>query len=393
MENVLKGRGMDASEQCEQQAANEEGYEAVITGLEQQDRSREGKCLLGPLLLKGQRSGHGQSWRLRVSVGLGLAVLLTVSQMFSSSRSRHLRTSFFPRSPRRSKAHVYRVMVTCALLSFLALSLHPFPAQAFSQTHPPDFAGIDRYVTAQMQEAHIPGLALGIVHGDHIVHLRGFGVANPAGQPVTPHTPFILGSLSKSFTAVAILQVIDAGKMELDAPVQRYLPWFRVADRNASAQMRVYQLLHQTSGLPTTAGAEAMAGTGQASLEQRVRELSTVVLTQPVGSSHQRLFPAHACPLGLGDVRTASGFCSCQFFEGGRALLWHGLVHWGDRRGVDHRTRWVHRQFPRRDGHGPEFGLGPRDPGQCLWPHRLIDRAGPDYTRSDQPADGTSAAT
>ncbi len=287
MENVLKGRGMDASEQCEQQAANEEGYEAVITGLEQQDRSREGKCLLGPLLLKGQRSGHGQSWRLRVSVGLGLAVLLTVSQMFSSSRSRHLRTSFFPRSPRRSKAHVYRVMVTCALLSFLALSLHPFPAQAFSQTHPPDFAGIDRYVTAQMQEAHIPGLALGIVHGDHIVHLRGFGVANPAGQPVTPHTPFILGSLSKSFTAVAILQVIDAGKMELDAPVQRYLPWFRVADRNASAQMRVYQLLHQTSGLPTTAGAEAMAGTGQASLEQRVRELSTVVLTQPVGTTFQ----------------------------------------------------------------------------------------------------------
>src|SRR2546428_7435467 len=127
-------------------------------------------------------------------------------------------------------------MVTCGLLSFLALSIHPFPAQAFSQTHPPDFAGMDRYVTAQMQEAHIPGLALGIVHGDHIVHLRGFGVANPAGQPATPQTPFILGSLSKSFTAVAILQLIDAGTMELDAPVQRYLPWFRVADSNASAQ-------------------------------------------------------------------------------------------------------------------------------------------------------------
>src|SRR2546425_7233713 len=150
-------------------------------------------------------------------------------QMFSSSLSEHFRASFFPRSPRRSKAHVYRVMVTCGLLSFLTLSLHPFPAHAFSQTHPPDLAGMDRYVTAQMQEAHIPGLALGIVHGDHIVHLRGFGVANPAGQPATPQTPFILGSLSKSFTAVAILQVIDAGTMELDAPVQRYLPWFRVA--------------------------------------------------------------------------------------------------------------------------------------------------------------------
>ena len=204
----------------------------------------------------------------------------------------------FPRSPRRSKAHVYRVMVTCGLLSFLALSIHPFPAQAFSQTHPPDFAGIDRYVTAQMQEAHIPGLALGIVHADHIVHLRGFGVANPAGQPATPQTPFIIGSLSKSFTAVAIMQLIDAGKMELDAPVQRYLPWFRVADRNASAQMRVYHLLHQTSGLPTTAGEEAMAGTGEASLEQRVRELSTVVLTQPVGKTFQ-YSNANSLVLGL----------------------------------------------------------------------------------------------
>jgi CubicO group peptidase (beta-lactamase class C family) len=278
---------MDNSKQCEQQTANAEGYEVVITGLEQQARSREGKCLLGPLLLKGQCSIHGQSCHLRFSVSLGLAVMLTVSNLFSSSRSRHFRASFFPRSPRRSKAHVYRVMVTCGLLSFLALSLHPFPALAFSQTPPPDFAGIDRYVTAQMQEAHIPGLALGIVHGDHLVHLRGFGVANPAGQPVTPQTPFILGSLSKSFTAVAIMQLIDAGKMELDAPVQHYLPWFRVADRNASAQMRVYHLLHQTSGLPTTAGAEAMAGTGQASLEQRVRELSTVVLTQPVGTIFQ----------------------------------------------------------------------------------------------------------
>jgi CubicO group peptidase (beta-lactamase class C family) len=102
---------------------------------------------------------------------------------------------------------------------------YPSPASTSLLTNAsPDFAGIDRYVTAQMQEAHIPGLAVGIVH------LRGFGVADLAGHPVTPQTPFILGSLSKSFTAVAIMQLIDAGKMELDAPVQRYLPWFRVAD-------------------------------------------------------------------------------------------------------------------------------------------------------------------
>jgi CubicO group peptidase (beta-lactamase class C family) len=250
-----------------------------------EDRRREGKCLLGSLLLQGQRSGHGQSWRLRFAVGLGLAVLFAVSHLFSSSRSRHLGASYSSRSPRRSKVPLYQAKCTCGLLSLLALIIHPFPAQALSQRQTPDLAGIDRYVIAQMQEAHIPGLALGIVHGDQIVHLRGFGVANPAGQPVTPQTPFILGSLSKSFTAVAIMQLIAAGRMELDAPVQRYLPWFRVADRTASAQIRVYHLLHQTSGLPTSAGAEAMAGTGQASLAQRVRELRGVALAAPVGSS------------------------------------------------------------------------------------------------------------
>jgi len=185
------------------------------------------------------------------------------------------------------KAYLYQLIVTALLLSLLALSGSPRPAQALSEHPGSDFGAIDRYVSAQMQEAHIPGLALGIIHTDQIVHLRSFGVATPTGQPITPQTPFIIGSLSKSFTALAILQLGEAGKMDLDAPVQRYLPWFRVADRHASAQITVHHLLHQTSGLSPSAGVEPLAGTGQASLEQRVRELRTVVLSQPVGQTFQ----------------------------------------------------------------------------------------------------------
>ena len=73
-----------------------------------------------------------------------------------------------------------------------------------------DSQTIDAYVTSQMQSMHIPGVALGIVHGEKIVHLQGFGVANPAGQLMTPHTPLILGSTSKSFTALAIMQLVEA---------------------------------------------------------------------------------------------------------------------------------------------------------------------------------------
>jgi CubicO group peptidase (beta-lactamase class C family) len=59
----------------------------------------------------------------------------------------------------------------------------------------------------------------------------------------------IIGSVSKTFTALAVMQLVEAGKLELDAPVQRYLPWFRVADPDASARITVPHLLSHTSGL------------------------------------------------------------------------------------------------------------------------------------------------
>jgi len=158
-----------------------------------------------------------------------------------------------------------------------------------------------------MQAQRLPGLALGIVQGDQIVHLKGFGIADPSGRAVTPQTPFIIGSLSKSFTALAVMQLVEAGKVELDAPVQRYLPWFRVADEAASAQITVRHLLYQTSGLSTKTG-RSFQGSGDTSddaLEQAVRKLSDVELTGPVGAAHQYSTVNYSV-LGL-IVQTVSG--------------------------------------------------------------------------------------
>src|SRR2546426_2605969 len=84
-----------------------------------------------------------------------------------------------------------------------------------------DLAAIDAYVRAQMHAQRLPGLALGIVKGDQVIHVRGFGMADPTGRPVTPQTPFIIGSITKSFTALAIIQLVEEGKIELDMPVAR----------------------------------------------------------------------------------------------------------------------------------------------------------------------------
>ncbi len=83
----------------------------------------------------------------------------------------------------------------------------------------------------------------------------GFGLADGAGRPITPQTPLLLGSLTKSFTAVAVMQPVEQGRVELDAPVRRYIPWFHVADPEASAQITVRHLLSHTSGI--SGGGEA----------------------------------------------------------------------------------------------------------------------------------------
>ena len=123
----------------------------------------------------------------------------------------------------------------------------------------PEFAAIDAYVTARMEQLRIPGAAIGIVKDDQILYLRGFGIADPSGRPVTPRTPFRLASVSKTITALAIMQLVETGKIELDAPVQRYLPWFRVASGTSSTVegsvlITVRHLLYHTSGIPPDRG-------------------------------------------------------------------------------------------------------------------------------------------
>jgi CubicO group peptidase (beta-lactamase class C family) len=153
----------------------------------------------------------------------------------------------------------------------------------------PDLAAVDRYVRSEMDAQRIPGLALGIVHGDRIVHVQGFGQADRSGREVTPETPFLIGSVTKSFTALAIMQLSETGRVQLDAPVQRYLPWWRVADPDASTQITVRHLLYQVSGLSKATGnAYATSGdTHDSALEDRVRALNDAELTQPVGTTWQ----------------------------------------------------------------------------------------------------------
>lgn len=111
---------------------------------------------------------------------------------------------------------------------------------------------LDLWIGEQVEYHEIPGLAIGIVHGDKLVWAKGYGKADLAtGAPMTPATPLRVGSVSKMFTATAVLQLRDAGKLRLDDPVSRHLPFFAVKTEFAAAgPITVEHLVTHTSGLP-----------------------------------------------------------------------------------------------------------------------------------------------
>jgi len=177
-----------------------------------------------------------------------------------------------------------------SIVLFVGVLVLVFSTSAGAKTQEAlDMAAIDAYIENHMAEHKIPGLALSIVHNDEIVYTQGYGDADPDGTPVTPGTPFIIGSASKSFTALAIMQLVEAGQIELDATVQTYLPWFTMADPEQAKLITVRHLLAQTSGLsgPVSDKDIVNPDVSENALETHIRELTDYNLARTPGESYE----------------------------------------------------------------------------------------------------------
>jgi CubicO group peptidase (beta-lactamase class C family) len=169
-------------------------------------------------------------------------------------------------------------LTSALVLTIMLIGLLPTPVVA--QEAVDDFALVDAYVEELRATSNVPGMALAIVRDGEIVYERGYGYADAQGRPLTPTTPMLIGSVSKSFTSLAIMQLVEAGKLELDAPVSRYLPWF---ERPESITVR--HLLTQTSGFSTLEGRQDFnrpADDPQA-LEKVARRMVNAPLAYPPG--------------------------------------------------------------------------------------------------------------
>ena len=167
---------------------------------------------------------------------------------------------------------------------------------------------VDRFVTTQMARHGIPGLALAITHGDRILHVRGYGEARD-GVPVTGQTQFRIASLSKSFTAMAVLQLVEAGQIELDVPVARYLPNFALAPPSSSARITVRQLLDHTSGLADAGFVNGLGGR-QLSLADRVASLRAAHAVAPPGVAFHYFDPNYQLLARLVEVVSGEAFAT-----------------------------------------------------------------------------------
>ena len=154
------------------------------------------------------------------------------------------------------------------MLRTIALALL-LTAPAFAQTAPPapntladnpDVQAAERLFSAwlegQMAYRGLPGVAVGVVHDQQLVWSKGFGFADVAAQkPMTAETRFRIASNSKLFAAIAIMQLREAGKIRLDDPVAKHLPWFKVKPAGADdGPITIEQLLSHSSGLSREAG-------------------------------------------------------------------------------------------------------------------------------------------
>jgi CubicO group peptidase (beta-lactamase class C family) len=175
----------------------------------------------------------------------------------------------------------------CPLFTFLFVTA-PVLAQTLDAPLP-SIEQVDTYVKQGMQQLKIPGAAVALFTEGKITHVKGFGNIDSAGMLVTAQTPFQLGSVSKSFAALVVLQLADEGRLSLDSPVSHYIPHFQTSDKAVSDQITVRHLLNHRSGLATIDGNRHQSTTyrGEDAMERAVGKLRSAQLHATPGDKFQ----------------------------------------------------------------------------------------------------------
>ena len=164
---------------------------------------------------------------------------------------------------------------TAVLVCLLAMTVSSSPAHADAEST------VDEYL-AKVVDSGVPGVAVSVIRDNEVVRTAAAGEAED-GRPMTAETPLRIESLSKSFTAIAVMQLEEHLKIDLDHPVRTYLPEFTIDDPRGES-ITVRQLLNQTSGMSDATAPNLYDG-DITTLKQSVAHLKTATLASDPGAA------------------------------------------------------------------------------------------------------------
>src|ERR1043166_4055777 len=148
--------------------------------------------------------------------------------------------------------------MTSRLLSILIALVLGVSAPLYGQTSSasPDVTRLqtelEPQIYAAISKGRLPGMAIGVVKNGKLIYARGFGVSKlGTNAAITSRSLFHMASVTKTFVATAIMQLSEQGKIDLDAPLTKYLPYFKMNDERYR-QIKIRQMLSHTSGIPDT---------------------------------------------------------------------------------------------------------------------------------------------
>jgi CubicO group peptidase (beta-lactamase class C family) len=112
------------------------------------------------------------------------------------------------------------------------------------------FKRLDQFIEQTMEVAKVPGMAVAVTDRERLLRVSTYGFAHASAKtPVTPEMLFEIGSISKSFTSIALLQLCEEGRLDLHEPVTSYLPWFEV--QSEYEPITLHHLMSHTAGIIT----------------------------------------------------------------------------------------------------------------------------------------------
>jgi CubicO group peptidase (beta-lactamase class C family) len=148
----------------------------------------------------------------------------------------------------------------------------PLTLASLTVAQPPTAPQLDVLVKDTLTTWKVPGVAVAVVQNDRVLYVKGFGVRDLDAQaPVTPDTVFPLASCTKPLTTLALAMLVDEGTLSWDDPVRKHVPWFKLADPLADANVTLRDLLAHRTGIGRH---DWLWYRSRDSLEGRVRKLA-----------------------------------------------------------------------------------------------------------------------